>query len=303
MKRPVLGALVALVALVPATALAQRAPAPPPLPAPAPPAAAAAPEASPPAPPPAASAPAASAPPAPPAAAAVDLRVPPPSPPPLAPVAAPRPESVTPPGPPRKPLLRLAMGPRIAFIRTAGFDAYSRNDVLAQWSLEGTLTLLEGKKTSLAVGLGYDVGGRSATSRGLTTSVMLHRMSVPIEGRAHLAPWVYLFARVAPGAGIGLARAQDSSAPSDLKGTVGFASGDLSGGASFLFGPHGNPERRSVRIWGTPELGYGVTSRPRVNVAPTGRDAEEVLGQDMPANLGALALSGFFFRLSLAATF
>lgn len=244
-----------------------------PLPAPAPPAAAAAPEASPRRRlPPAASAPAASAPPAPPAAAAVDLRVPPPSPPPLAPVAAPRPESVTPPGPPRKPLLRLAMGPRIAFpVRTAGFDAYWRNDVLSAVVARGhAAPSSRGKRPRWRSGSAMTSAAAALRPAASRPPSCPHRMSVPIEGRAHLAPWVYLFARVAPGAGIGLARAQDSSAPSDLKGTVGFASGNLSGGASFLFGPVATPSATGVRIWGTPGAGYGVTSRPRVNVAPPG---------------------------------
>ena len=295
MKRLVLGALLAL---VPASALAQRPPAPaqpPPLPAPV----AAAPAAAPAAP----AAPAAEPAPPPPLAAPAPVFSPPAA---ALTLAAPTTHELAPlpmPEPPRKPGLRFAMGPRVSYIHTSGFDAFSKNDVLAQWSLEGTLTLLEGARTSLAVGLAYDVGARSATSRALETSFTLHRFSVPIEGRAHLRPWVYLFARVAPGAGLGLARAKDASAPSDLKGSVGFASGDLSAGASFLFGPHSHPGRRMVRIWGTPELGYGVTTRPRVNVAPTGRDAEDVLGTDAPANLGALAVSGFFFRLSLAATF
>lgn len=302
MKRLVLGALLAL---VPTSALAQRAPAPP-LPPPLPAPTAPAPEASPAAPaPPAAeptAAPAATAPPAPPPAPSA----PPPAHLALTPPAlslAHEPVAPLPLEPPRKPRVRLAMGPRVSYIRTSGFDAYAKDDVLAQWSLEGTLTLLEGARTSLAVGLGYDVGARNATSRGLETSFTLHRLSVPIEGRAHLRPWVYLFARVAPGAGLGLVRAKDPGAPSDLKGTVGFASGDLSAGASFLFGPHSHPSRRMVRIWGTPELGYGVTTRPRVSVSPSGRDPEDVLGADAPTNLGALAVSGFFFRLSLAATF
>lgn len=206
-------------------------------------------------------------------------------------------------GPPRYDFVRIATGVRIGYVDDPAFDTFSKNDVLPQFSLEGTITLLTAGKLSLAVGGAWDVGGRGNGLRGLDASITAHRFTAPIEGRYHVAPWIYGFARVAPGASLLYTRVDEPSAAAKLKDTSWAFAGDLSAGASFLVGPRRDMDRRTTpRFWITPEIGYAFATSTGLRPKPS-RDESDVLGSDAGTNLGSIALAGLFWRASMAVTF
>lgn len=286
MKLALTALTVALVSL-PTLALAQDLPAPAPAPA-------AEPEAAPPATPP----PSAPAPVVPTRAPSYRYRTPPP----LTPdsdgdVAEARPRA-----PQRYDYLRVGLGFRIGYIGDPAFDAFADSDTLAQVSLDASYAFFTRGNLAVAGGLAYDAGSRTSGARGLVTRLTMHRLTVPIEARYYLAPWVDVFAKVAPGAGAFYARIEDPSSPTTLEHAPWVFAADVSGGASFrLVGSSdGNP--RHARLWLNTELGYGVTSSHALRPSAD-REEEDVLGADQSARLGSLAMNGVFWRTSFAMSF
>src|SRR5262249_5637442 len=123
-----------------------------------------------------------------------------------------------------------------------------------------------------------------------------------IEGRYHLTNWMYGFARVAPGASLMYASVDDGSSQSRLHDSSWAFAADASAGASFLLAPHGHADKRQVRFWVTPEIGYSFTTEASFSPNPN-RDENDVLGTDASMRLHAVALSGVFWRISAALTF
>ncbi|MBX3208006.1 MAG: hypothetical protein KF764_23365 [Labilithrix sp.] len=205
-------------------------------------------------------------------------------------------------GPPRHDLIRINMGLRIGYVPSRGFDTFASNDVLPQFSIDGTYPLLSVGKLVLGAGVGWDVGGRSDKVRGFDASLTTHRLYVPIEGRWHWSPGLALFGKVSPGAVAAMATVEDPSAPNELSATGWAFSADASVGASILLGPRQHMDKRSVRFWVTPEIGYSVTTNAPLRGNP-GRDEKDLLGSDESTNLRSLALSGLFWRASIGTTF
>ena len=213
-----------------------------------------------------------------------------------------------PPPPPaatlRTDLWKISTGPRISYVPSAGFDSFSSNDVLAQWSLEGEYPVLHRGRFALGVGLGYAGGARSGELRGNKTALGVHSLQVPIEGRYHVGRWAYAFARVAPGATALVASVEEGSSPSSMEDTTWAFAADLSAGAAILLGPRGEDQaaKRTIRFWAVPELGYTFATTARFDLRPD-RDAKDALGTDEHTALPGLNLSAFYWRLSLATTF
>lgn len=204
----------------------------------------------------------------------------------------------------REPLpdrFRVSGGLRIAYVHTHGFDTFADTNTLPQFSIDGTYAFLTTGRLSLAAGLGWDIGGRSSDLRGLDASLTAHRFMVPIEARVSVLPWLWGFGKIAPGAALVLTDIEDPSAPRSL-GASGWAlSGDISAGASFVIGKRA-PDKRSVRVLVTPEIGYSVTTAAPLHANP-GRDEDELLGTDADTNLRSVALSGLFWRATIGVTF
>jgi hypothetical protein len=196
---------------------------------------------------------------------------------------------------------KLSAGLRVGYIRTRGFDSFADDNALPQFSLEGTYAFLRSDRIALAVGLGWDVGGRTGALRQLDTNLGVHRFSVPIEGRLAVLPWLWATGKVSPGASLMLASVQDPSAPADLEGSAWALSADASVGAAFVLGPKTAASRAPRFVFG-PEIGYAIATRPTLRVQPD-RDEDDVLGADGSTTLTRLALSGVFWRLSAGATF
>jgi hypothetical protein len=213
----------------------------------------------------------------------------------------------SPPGPkefvaPHYDYLRIGAGFRIGYINDPAFDTFASSDVLAQFSLEATYAFYTKGKLAIAAGGAYDVGSRSSGARGISTSLTVHRLSVPIEARYYFAPWLNAFARVAPGAAAFNARIDDPSSPSRLQDAPWVYSADFSGGASIRLAGKNDHASRTARLWLTSEVGYGITSSHAPGVRPD-RNQDDVLGSDEATKLGSLAANGAFWRMGVAVSF
>lgn len=219
--------------------------------------------------------------------------------------AAPEPDEAPRAHEPRHDLYRLNLGMRVGYVATSGFDTFASSDTLAQLSIDGAAPVLTRGDLVLAVGLGWDVGGRSDKLRGLEASLTAHRLYVPIEARYHLARPLFAFAKLSPGATAAVVSVTEPSSPSPLSTTAWAFSGDLSVGASVLLGPSSKKSRegrRALQFWLTPELGWAYTTNAPLRLH-TEREGREMLGEDESMTLRSLALSGFFWRATLSATF
>jgi hypothetical protein len=205
-------------------------------------------------------------------------------------------------GPPRYDRVRVNAGLRVGYVPSRGFDTYASNDVLPQFSIDATYPLLVRGKAVFAVGLGWDIGGRSDGVRGFESSLVAHRLSVPIEGRYHFAPWLYGLGKLAPGAAAMIVSVKDGTMPTPLSDTGWAFSGDASVGASIVVAPTERMGKRIVRFWVTPEIGYAFTTNASLS-ASHDRDEEDILGSDENTKLRSLALSGLFWRASVGITF
>jgi len=204
--------------------------------------------------------------------------------------------------PPHYDYFRFGFGFRIGYVADPAFDTFASNDVLAQMSLEGTYAFYTKGKLAIASGLAWDVGSRASGARGLTTRLLVNRLTIPIEARWYFAPWLNAFARVAPGGAAYAAHIEDPSSPASLEDTSWIFATDVSGGATVRLAGSSDHDVRRARLWLTTEVGYGITSshslRPRPN-----RDEADVLGTDESIKLGSLALNGTFWRAGLAVSF
>lgn len=229
-----------------------------------------------------------------------------PTPTPAPPSAWPAPASESPAPAAKLPLhydyLRFGVGFRIGHIDDPAFDAFAKNDVLAQMSLEATYAFYTKGKLAVASGLAWDVGSRTSGARGVSTRLTAHRLTVPLEARWYFAPWLNGFAKVAPGVGAYNVHIEDASSTASLEHAPWVFATDLSAGATLRLAGGSDHNVRRARLWLTTEIGYGITSshslRPRPN-----RDESDVLGSDESTRLGSLALSGVFWRTGLAVSY
>lgn len=201
-----------------------------------------------------------------------------------------------------KTMWRFELGYRGSFIREATFDPFSTQNYFAQVSLAASRTIYTRGRFSFAPGLAWDYGKSGATARGDTTSLEVHRLVVPLEGRVHFGPWGYAFARAAPGVSVVTAEVDDAALTNAplTKSRWLFAT-DLSAGYAFPLWPRDNPTELTPRIWVQADGGYGWISTVGLNLTP-----------DLPSNdpriasgidLGELTLRGAFVRVSAAVSF
>ncbi len=195
---------------------------------------------------------------------------------------------------------RVEMGYRGSFVPSAGFDPFSTNDFLPQLSLSASRTVFSRGPLSFAPGLAWDYGGSSATARGDATSLTMHRLTVPLEGRVHFVPWGYAFLRAAPGVVAQRTEVDDSSSPAPLTKNRWLFATDLSAGYAWLVWPQ-RGAGHVARLWLQADAGYGWVANERLDLAPAlaSGDPRAVSGVD----LGDVQLSGAFFRAAAAVSF
>jgi hypothetical protein len=241
-----------------------------------------------------------------------------------APPPAPAPSSVPPPtaappesalpsnpdhaasGPPRYDRLRVNVGYRVNYVPSGGYDAFSTNNDLPQFSIDATYPVYHQGRFVFGVGAGWDVGGSSATFRGFDASLTAHRLYVPLEAQWHVAPWLFAFGKVSPGAAAMFTKVTElppGTALQKLDGSAWAFAVDASVGASILMGPRkGLDKRGAPHFWVTPEVGYALATNAPIKESYN-RAERDVLGSDESVRLQSLALSGFFWRASMGVTF
>jgi hypothetical protein len=183
------------------------------------------------------------------------------------------------------------------FIGDRGFDPYSSNDLLPQWTFAGSRTLFSRGRFSVAGGASWDIGGSSTTSRGLDAGIFTTRFAGNVEGRWHPRTWVFGFVKLSPGAALVNARVNDPSAAATLTTTQWAFAGDASlGGAITPMTTPGGP-----RVWFVAEGGYSLSTTMPMKLGP--KNEKDVTGAVSKTDLGELALSGGFLRLGAAVSF
>lgn len=195
------------------------------------------------------------------------------------------------------PVWMADVGYRGSFVSDPGMNAFSTKDYLAQFSLGASRKVLERGRLSFAPGLLWDYGGSTATARGAHTSLSVHRLSIPLEARYRIAPWLFGFVRAAPGLTSLATRVNDDSGPAPLAKSEWVPSLDLSAGAAWRFARVND----RVGFWVTGEGGYGWAKSMALNLSPdlAGDDPRRVAHTD----LGRLALRGGFMRFGAALSF
>jgi hypothetical protein len=196
----------------------------------------------------------------------------------------------------REMMTQLEIGYRGSFVTNAGYNPFSTNDYLPQFSLAASQTVFAWHRFAFAAGIAWDFANTGATARGDTSSLTMHRLTAPLEGRTHFGDWGYLFLRVAPGTAVVNAEIDDPSAPAPLAKNRWLFATDVSAGYAWLIAPRGRAWRRVPRLWVQTDAGYGWMASDRLNLAPASAGASGV-------DLGSLALSGAFFRIAAAASF
>ncbi|MGZ3416710.1 MAG: hypothetical protein ACXWUG_32150 [Polyangiales bacterium] len=194
------------------------------------------------------------------------------------------------------------IGVRTTVVPNAAYDAYSTNDALTQATLGLSHTGGVSGPWALALGLRWDLGASTARSRGADASLLVHRITVPFEGRFHAKPWLYAFARIAPGFIWQRAKVDDPSMPEGMRSTSWNFATDLSLGASLLFGSFDDsPTSHAPRFWLTPEVGYAWSAGGTSGLGPN-------IDADDPRRFGTLelqkvAIRGAFVRVAVTTTF
>lgn len=207
------------------------------------------------------------------------------------------------------PHAKVSLGVRGQGWSSSGFDPYSGSDFTGALSLGADATLLRRQRFSLAAGFGWDFSTFNDSMRGQDFNFTVHRLQVPIEGRWHLAHWLYGFGKVSPGMVVSRASVQlepDVGRYSDTR--FAFAT-DLAVGAAFGVSPAYSRygQRHPVRLWLQPELGWSLAGKTTYALTPPDErpDSDGVLlpGTTVATRLPGFSASGPFFRISLALAF
>jgi hypothetical protein len=172
---------------------------------------------------------------------------------------------------------------RVGWVTSAGFDPFSENDVFAQVSFGASYAVVRSGPLALLAGVFYEGGRAAASARGADASLALHRVGVGAEARYAWRPWLWPYARLAPGALRLDAKVDDPGGGRALE--VGRWSWSVDATAGLVV-PLGPPGRGGAPFRGAllfAEGGYGVAGAVSMAAAPEG-------GGGALARPGAVAL-------------
>jgi hypothetical protein len=197
---------------------------------------------------------------------------------------------------------RVEAGYRGSFISQSGYQAFSNNGYLPEFALTASHTMFRHRPFSLALGLGWDVGGSGASLRQVDhTSLGMNRFTVTLEGRLHFGPWGYAFVRAAPGVAVLDAEVDDAGSPAPLKNEAWVSAGDIGAGYAWLVGPRSEGSKLEPRFWLQCEGGYGWVAGEELALQPALASNSPI--RTTGVDLGSLAMQGGFFRIAVAVTF
>ncbi len=193
------------------------------------------------------------------------------------------------------------LGVRVGFISDAGFDAFSDEDALVQFSLGFGRTLLSADALSVAALAAWDYGSASNEARGADTDLDVHRFVLGPEIRYHVAPWLYVFGRPLPAAIHTRASLDAPVIDADLY-SRGWSFGfDATAGAAVQLWGKRSGASNKPRLWAQLEGGYGWATSVDLKFRADDADAAPQRVEDV--DLGSLAVRGPMFRIALALTF
>jgi hypothetical protein len=209
---------------------------------------------------------------------------------------------------PRRPLdrregdWRLEAGYRGSFVRDPGYQPFSSNGYLPEFSLSASHTLLEEGRFSFAGGLEWGVGNSSSLVRQVDeASIVMQRFTVMLEARLHFGRWGYAYLRAAPGAAWEKVELDDTASPAPLEKTNWLFATDLSAGYAWLAWPRDAAATLEPRFWLQGEGGYGWVAGQELTLNPALPSGSPIRTDGV--DLGALAMQGGFFRVAAAVTF
>ena len=200
-------------------------------------------------------------------------------------------------------MTRFEIGYRGTFVTDPGYNPFSTQDYFSQTSVAISRTLLASGRYSFAPGFMWDYGKSTATARQDATSLEVHRLSAPLEGRVHFGSWGYAFLRAAPGVALEAAEIDDPTSPTgSLKKNRWLFSTDVSAGYAFPLFPRASAYAIVPRAWLQSDVGYGAIVAQRLDLAPdVGSSGDPSLTRGV--DLGSLSMHGAFLRLAAAVSF
>lgn len=208
------------------------------------------------------------------------------------------PDEPLPPAPP--PGWFGSIGVRTTYVTHTGFDPFATNDALTQGSLEFSRRLWMQSSLSVAAGIEFDFGSRTATARGEETELDTWRLTVGPELRWNLFPQLFLYAQPSVGVSRSVATLADGTTGTDLHARSWDIALDGAAGAAFAFWDLRN-RSSDLRFWLVGEGGYAWTDSSDLALSPDeGSGAPE---RTEPLDLGELALRGPYFKVAVAASF
>lgn len=200
-----------------------------------------------------------------------------------------------------KVMTRLEIGYRGNFVTDAGYNPFSTQDHFGQFSVAASRTLFASGHFSFAPGFSWEYGRTSATARGDASSLEVHRLAVPLEGRMHIGAWGYAFLRAAPAVALENAEVNDPTAPTSLTKSRWLFASDLSAGYAYPVWSRAPRSELAPRLWLQADGGYGVIVGQRLNLAPDLPAGDPRLASGV--DLGSLTMRGAFVRVAAAISF
>jgi hypothetical protein len=197
---------------------------------------------------------------------------------------------------------QVSAGGRGSLYRGAGYDPFSTNDVLPQFSTAVTWSLPRRAESafSSAAGVIGELGQSSAQARGADADLSVTRVGLILEERfspSRWGRWGYAFARVSPGWMAVEAKLSDPASPAALRSS----SSSFALDASLGLAANLNPGARGVGFWLVGDGGYGWAPSNELVLTPALASADAAKAG--ATSLGTLAPRGAFFRAGVALSF
>ncbi|HVJ19464.1 MAG TPA: hypothetical protein VM686_28790 [Polyangiaceae bacterium] len=197
--------------------------------------------------------------------------------------------------------LFVGAGVRTNFVHNEGFELFSENEALPQFSLHaGSVLLTDGALSLVALG-GWDYGQTQSTARGATTELDVHRLWVGAEGRYHLWRRIYGFGRLAPVALHSTASLRDNIARAERSADSWVFGAEATLGAALeLFGKKSGGSR-TARGWLALGGGYGIVTSSELMLEADEDSSAPI--RTAALDMGDLSLSGRFVRVDFTLSF
>lgn len=190
----------------------------------------------------------------------------------------------------------LSVGVRRSWVNHDGYQLFSTDDGFTSVGVTAGRTVWSSGSLSLAVRAGWDYGSTDAVTRGERASLVVHRLSLGLEGRYSSAPWWFASTRVAPLAIQTRATLSDADLYGDLRSVNWSAGAELAVGGALRL----TRSRRGIGFWVLAEAGYALASSANLALTPaTDTSAPE---RTVPRDEGTLGIGGPQVRVDLAVT-